>query len=415
MSRPPLRLTPTFAFAFVLAFTLALGACGPDSGATDRASAAAADSPASSPLSSTDADAVYAAVDGTPLPADFAHEPSAPHVAVDPRGRAAIVFVADDDPWVALSRTDGGWDDPVRLAGPGRVAWGTSWGPKVAFTGRGLVVTATCGEQAGSEDGDLYAWHSTHGGGWSEAARITDVDAAAREGMHAMAASPSGQVLCTWLDLRTDSTELWAARSSDGGATWSADALVYRSPDGSICECCPPAAGLDPRGGRPLLIFRNALGGARDLQVVLGLGEDWHTRPLGHEPWEITGCPVAGPDFALSPGGAWRSVYRVGMRLESVDHESLPFMLAEQGRWPRVAFGGDAFVYLWVDRDGQLVWRRETDAADVLSSLGEGHAPWLAGAAGGLGPVVAVWETAGEGAARLAVTTLVPRATEEHP
>jgi len=42
---------------------------------------------------------------------------------------------------------------------------------------------------------------------------------AAREGLHALAAS-GPRVAVAWLDLRGSGTELWAALSENGGATW---------------------------------------------------------------------------------------------------------------------------------------------------------------------------------------------------
>ncbi len=44
-----------------------------------------------------------------------------------------------------------------------------------------------------------------------------------------------------WLDLREKGTVLYASKSMDHGETWSKNILVYRSPDGSICECCHPS------------------------------------------------------------------------------------------------------------------------------------------------------------------------------
>ena len=61
-------------------------------------------------------------------------------------------------------------------------------------------------------------------------------------------------------------TKLYGARSRDGGVTWSKNVLIYESPDGTICQCCHPSAAFDP-GGQVLVMWRNCLGGARDMYL----------------------------------------------------------------------------------------------------------------------------------------------------
>ncbi len=51
-----------------------------------------------------------------------------------------------------------------------------------------------------------------------------------------MTSGDDGALWCVWLDLREKGTVLYASKSMDHGETWSKNILVYRSPDGSICE-----------------------------------------------------------------------------------------------------------------------------------------------------------------------------------
>jgi hypothetical protein len=60
-----------------------------------------------------------------------------------------------------------------------------------------------------------------------------------------MATGGNGLIFTTWLDLRAQGTRLYGSTSTDGGATWSPNALVYESPSGSVCECCHPSAAVD--------------------------------------------------------------------------------------------------------------------------------------------------------------------------
>ena len=35
--------------------------------------------------------------------------------------------------------------------------------------------------------------------------------------------------------------KIYLSSSEDGGKSWSKSRLVYRSPEGSVCECCKPS------------------------------------------------------------------------------------------------------------------------------------------------------------------------------
>ncbi len=129
------------------------------------------------------------------------------------------------------------------------------------------MITAIGGPQGKGRDGDLVAHRSQDGGKtWSGPVKVNDVDASAREGLHAMTASPDGTLWCVWLDLREKGTKLFSSKSTDGGATWSKNSLVYRSPDGSICECCHPSIVADRNAVH--ILFRNSLKGDRDMYLV---------------------------------------------------------------------------------------------------------------------------------------------------
>ena len=130
------------------------------------------------------------------------------------------------------------------------------------------LVAAVVGARGGGADGDVVVFRSTDGSStWAAPVVINDVPGAAREGLHAMAASPDGLVVIAWLDLREPGTRINAAVSRDHGATWAPDALVYSSPSGSVCECCHPSVAIDD-GGSIAIMFRNNVDGNRDMFVA---------------------------------------------------------------------------------------------------------------------------------------------------
>src|SRR5215471_14944913 len=151
----------------------------------------------------------------------------------------AMVFGSGTEIWLARSQ-DGGrkFDAPSKVGDLPKMLLGRHRGPRVAVSGNTMIVSAIA-----SEPGDLIAWRSTDGGHtWSPPTPINDKTQAAREGLHAMAADAYGNVATVWLDDRgVKGKRLYGAFSADSGRTWSANAMLYESPEGTICECCDPS------------------------------------------------------------------------------------------------------------------------------------------------------------------------------
>ena len=82
-----------------------------------------------------------------------------------------------------------------------------------------------------------------------------------------LTASDDGTLWCVWLDLRDRGTKLFVSKSIDQGATWTKNVLAYRSPSGSICECCHPS--ILAQGSWVHILFRNSLKGDRDMYLAL--------------------------------------------------------------------------------------------------------------------------------------------------
>jgi hypothetical protein len=100
-----------------------------------------------------------------------------------------------------------------------------------------------------------------------------------------------------WLDDRDGSRGLRAARSTDGGRTWSANKTI----DGETCECCwnRLAAGPD---GVVRVLYRDRLPD-RDMIVAASAagGESWRRLgAAGDFDWVFDGCPHAGGGLAVS-------------------------------------------------------------------------------------------------------------------
>ncbi len=187
-------------------------------------------------------------------------------------GLTAVVFGNSNSIWISTSKDNGQhFSPPAEVARVPVLMLGRHRGPRVAMSGSNVIVTAVYGGDKSEQwpattnglpsDGDLVAWRSQDGGkSWAKPVVINDAPGSAREGLHALAASPTGQLAAVWLDLRVPGTRLMGAYSNDGGRTWSRNALLYQAPGGSICQCCAPSIAFDEKG-QAKVMFRNIADG----------------------------------------------------------------------------------------------------------------------------------------------------------
>ena len=202
---------------------------------------------------------------------------------------------------------------PVMVSSQGELSLGMHRGPRVAYTRQGIVISAVVGPQGKGKDGDVMAWRSRDGGKtWSEPVRVNDVPGSAREGLHAMAFGGRDTLFAAWLDLREKGMQIYGAVSRDGGATWSENSLVYRSPSGTVCQCCHPSVAVD-RSGVILVMFRNALEGSRDMYLARSAngGKTFEAaEKVGQGTWKVEACPMDGGALTVDEEGRVATIWR---------------------------------------------------------------------------------------------------------
>ncbi len=275
---------------------------------------------------------------------------------------------------------------PIPIPTSGHLALGMRRGPRIAVTKSAVVITAVYGLKGGGRDGDLVSFRSTDNGNhWVGPARVNDSDGSAREGLHAMASSSDGRIACTWLDLRNKGTEVWASASSDGGASWTKNSMVYRSPDGHVCECCHPSIQFSPTGDIAVM-FRNALGGYRDMFLSRSSDNGKSFKPaqkLGIGSWLLNYCPMDGGAISFAEDGAVTSVWR---RKETsyICRPGQPEIEVGPGTQPWIANSKSGPIVTWQSL-GQIMLKR---GADQPMILGPGSNPAITSTSGG---AFAVW------------------------
>ncbi len=210
-----------------------------------------------------------------------------PQAAVDPAGHVFVACGANQAVYCVASPDKGKtFVAPVKVAEVGKLALGMRRGPRIVATERAVVITAIAGEKRADT---LLAWRSTdQGKSWRGPVAINRVKGSAAEGLHGMAAGPDGTIHCVWQDHREGNGQyVYGSRSTDGGATWTPERRLYKSPDGGVCPCCAPLVACDPRGGVHVM-WRNDLEGARDMYLMSSSdgGETFgEAVKLGRETW----------------------------------------------------------------------------------------------------------------------------------
>ncbi|MDQ6704351.1 MAG: glycoside hydrolase [Acidobacteriota bacterium] len=306
----------------------------------------------------------------------------------------AATFGSGNAIYFSASRDRGNtFSDPVKVAEPGVLSLGMHRGPRIAITPSAIVITAIAGVKGKGADGDLLAWRSADGGKtWSLGRPVNDVPGAAREGLHAMASSPNGLLYAAWLDLRAKGTKLYGASSSDNGATWSKNALIYESPDGAICQCCHPSVAIDAHG-TIYAMWRNALAGSRDLYLASSRDGGKTFGPaskLGGGTWPLNACPMDGGGLAITAQGKVISVWRRASDVYLAPEDGAE-TLFDAGKNPSIAANADGVYAAWSSSEGLRI--RVPGKPEPVLLDPEGSYAQLAAIPNG--PIVAAWEKKG--------------------
>lgn len=320
--------------------------------------------------------------------------PQQPQLAIDQEGAVHVVYGIDNTIYYQRSADRGqSFSQPVELSFARAMSLGMRRGPRIAVTKGAICISAIGGQQGKGRDGDLLAMRSTDGQHWIGPVQVNDVSGSAREGLHAMAAGPRGEICCVWLDLRNRATEIVAAVSTDGGQTFSQNVLVYKSPSGNVCQCCHPSVAFDDRGQIHVL-WRNSLDGDRDMYAATSTdgGKTFSKgKKLGEGTWPLDACPMDGGAIAIASGKTF-SVWRRESSVYLVDGEKSKERLLGLGEQPWVTASKDGAYIVWLKRRGEDALLLTPTKSSPILLAHQASDPVIASGPAGRGPIVAAWE-----------------------
>ena len=262
-------------------------------------------------------------------PVVIAKDALQPHLAADPDGAFYCAFLRNGNIEVATS-SDGGktWSAPaVAIDAKGKARGGMQRGPRIGVDDRKRVtVTApVCFDpkelKAPSPKSDLWIARSTDGGRtFGPPARVNEKPGTAAEALHALAVAPSGEAHVAWLDARgrAKGQDLYYAKIAEGKPGPNVKV------GDTVCECCAPGLALDGTGN-PTLAWRD--GGPTDSRplwfVTSKDGGKSFTPPLqvNQTPTRVAGCPMDAPAVAVSRDGRRFAFAWMDQRLDGASRQ----------------------------------------------------------------------------------------------
>lgn len=302
-----------------------------------------------------------------------------PAVTTDNESHIHLTYGSGDSLMYAMSSNQGAtFSAPTLISVVPKLAASHTRGPQIAFTSKGLVLTAC------DAFGNISSFVKQKDAQWKQSTRVNDMDTVAKENL--MSLSANGDIaFAVWLDLRDRHNKIFGAKSVDGGATWGKNQLIYTSPDSTVCECCKPSVVV--KGNSVYVMFRNWLDGNRDLYLIKstngGTSFD-KAEKLGVGSWPLKGCPMDGGSLTVS-NNAVQTVWNRKGKIYVTSPGKNETEIGE-GRSCTIETLNEKNVYAWV-KDGEVIVLNTQGMKEIL---GKGQSPVLK--AIGNNRLICLWE-----------------------
>lgn len=231
-----------------------------------------------------------------------------PQLSIDSKGVVRTVFGRNDSIFCATSKDAGTtFSKPVWVGEVSEMHLGMGRGPQLASSEDFSIITAM------DKSGDIHYFQLDHANDkWSRKGLVNDIPASAPEGLMGIAADKQNNFYAVWLDLRNDrKNKIGFASLPAKEGKWGKNAIVYTSPDETVCECCKPNIAVE--GSQVVIMFRNWLDGSRDLYFVQSAdrGKTFGAaQKLGNGTWKLKGCPMDGGAVTLDTNAGIHTVWQ---------------------------------------------------------------------------------------------------------
>ncbi len=172
------------------------------------------------------------------------------------------------------------------------------------------------------ENNQQDVWYSRSadlGSTWTEPITASD-DPSYDQDYISIACDSSDRLYVSFLDLRerelgsSTDKQLYLTISTDGGNSWEKNKRItyYANGIGGTCECCKQDIAVSPDGD-VYVAYRSNILNQRDMHVVRSTDRGLTFEPpilIQTSPWNISACPVSGPNVALDNNENLHVVWR---------------------------------------------------------------------------------------------------------
>lgn len=306
---------------------------------------------------------------------------SQPNIVIDKNQTVKISYGWEDKVYYSFSGNQGKTFSKPEIVGEIKdLQLAMTRSVQIATNEKSTLIAAT------TKNGDIFSFHKTNKA-WSESVKINDISGVAAEGFVSITNHKNNSFVAVWNDLRNKKgNELYGSISNDGGKTWSKNYLIYKSPDGTICECCKPSIKSDDNG-QLYLMFRNWINGSRDMYLSSSTNGKTFTKPQkqGTGNWKIEGCPMDGGSISANKNIVKTLWQREGKLFYS--EPGKPETEIAGGRLGSISHSGKYTFMVWQDKKDIFAKTPEQNKPFIL---GNGSYPKIA--ALNTHSAIVVWE-----------------------
>ncbi|HKO59143.1 MAG TPA: sialidase family protein [Thermoanaerobaculia bacterium] len=238
----------------------------------------------------------------TPVRVAFAGEPTAPSVVADPGGGFVVSWTDKKTSSVNFAMwRDGRWFQPRTITAGKTLAVNRATFPVVAEAPGGLMFAAWQ-EKVGGHGRQVRLARSSNGGATWSAPVMPHPNLVSEFGFASIEPAKDGSLHAVWLDGRElkggmeGNGDMQLRYSSVDAAGKASDVLL----DPRVCDCCQTAMAMTDAG--PVVAYRDrSAKEVRDISVVRWTAKGWSAPKTVHaDGWELRGCPVNGPQLDAS-------------------------------------------------------------------------------------------------------------------
>jgi hypothetical protein len=311
-------------------------------------------------------------------------EGSQPNIIIDNNQTVKITYGWEDKVYFSFSNNQGKTFTKPEVVGEIKdLQLAMTRSVQIAAGEKSTLIAAT------TKQGEIFSFHKENGKGWSGPVKINDMPGVAAEGFVTITNHKDNTFVAAWNDLRNKKgNELFGSVSKDGGKTWSKNYLIYKSPDGTVCECCKPSITSD-NNGHLYLMFRNWINGSRDIYLASSADGKTFTNPQkqGTGNWKLQGCPMDGGSISVNGNKVKTLWQREGSLFYS--EPGKPETEIAKGKLGSIAHSGKDTFMVWQDKTGIMA---KTPAHKTPYLLSNGSYPKIA-AFDNSHSAITVWET----------------------